>query len=141
VVPDPEPNDLFAIKQSKGAASEDNPNGEDRFTLMHLLELEAWMPRVLAKQSISAPGPLPDIVGQRPICHPEPLAFLATSQFAVDVSRGPGSHMHARLSGQLRKAVLRRRKLRCPLLFVRQLVKQPQPNAILVSCWQLRQLG
>ena len=56
VVPDPEPDDSFALKKADRSMIARNTNGIDRACLADPLELKPWMPRVEREGSIRVPS-------------------------------------------------------------------------------------
>ena len=68
---DPEPGNLVIVQKPKGAVSQGHPNGVDRITIVNLLELKAWVSRVLEEQPVRPPSGFPDLRRDLAIRRPE----------------------------------------------------------------------
>jgi len=71
VASDPEPGDRIALEQSDGTVRDGDAHGVHRLPFVDLLELEAGVLRVLAKEGVGFSSGVPNIGGQLTVRRPE----------------------------------------------------------------------
>ena len=71
VASDPEPSDFVVLEKPNSTVRERNAHRVHRFLVVDLLELEAWVLRVLAKQAVGFPSGVANLGGQFTVRRPE----------------------------------------------------------------------
>ena len=104
---DPEPSDLVAFPEPEGAVSRRDRNRIERLAGVNLLELQAWVLGVPAKESVRLASRFFDLSWQVRDTTPRSAASHAISQLVgVEFRRSARSEVSPHLSRELAQIVL-----------------------------------